>query len=916
MPKIHEDCPISPTHKLEPMSNQNHEQKALLRALDASYARSEHLLEHIAHGVVIHDVSGAIIEANSHALRMLGLSMDQLQGRTSMDSRWQAIKEDGSVFSGEDHPAMQALRKGVSVVDEVMGIYHPEAEKYVWLKVSASPRLDRKTQQVEEVIAIFEDITQEFSLVKERNRQNSLEELLIKASRRFLVANQSNADALLHETLQDFGSFLQVDRTYIFKYDFNHNTTSNTHEWCAPGISPQIEELQDVPTHLFPDWLEHHLKGEIMFVERVKSLPEDNSLRQILEPQGIQSLIAIPILSPNEECLGFVGCDAVNSQHYFHKGERDIMKLYADLIARLWLKLEMEFKLRERIKELNCIYEITRLSQQEGVSEDYMQQVVDFIPPGFLHPHQTLARIKQGQQILAEAGSVVNLGKSFELDISQSFEENLQLEVVLEAGLDFLPEEFTLLHRIVPVIEKELLRKSLKSKEREASQRLERIFQSQNTYQILIGIDGLVSLWNKLFDEHFAWSFPTVFGSAREMQVALTVHEEDHVVLAETLLSLKDSPSDKVTVNLKMRCVHQTWRIVRWEFTCLKDDDGQPTEILGVGVDETDKIIFQEDLELFKKMVDQSSAGHSFAKLDGTILYANEAMAKLHEMDLETYKSYDFKEFYPTDSSLKPDFEQKTKQLLDTGFLSNTELTFQLPNKKRRSVLSNAVILEHRGESIISISMNDITELKQSEAELEWLRNALNNSLVAIMLTDAQGKIQFVSNGITRQAGYTPKELVGKSSTILSSHRMLRAYQQTISEQLELYGNWAGEWLSRRKDGTEYWERISVTRINAKDVSQRKILVIKQDISELKQTMQSVEKQNELLKSIAWTQSHIVRAPLSRILGLVALMEDEELMSDFDEADLRKAILHSAHELDQVIREIIRQAETPIDQNN
>ena len=63
-------------------------------------------------GVVYQDNNGLIISANPAAEEILGLSFDQMQGRTSTDPRWKSIHEDGSNFPGESHPAMVALKTG------------------------------------------------------------------------------------------------------------------------------------------------------------------------------------------------------------------------------------------------------------------------------------------------------------------------------------------------------------------------------------------------------------------------------------------------------------------------------------------------------------------------------------------------------------------------------------------------------------------------------------------------------------------------------------------------------------------------------------------------------------------------------------------------------------------------------------
>ena len=55
---------------------------------------------------------GEIVRANRAAESILGLTIDQLQGRRSVDPRWQAIHPDGSPFPGETHPAMVTLRTG------------------------------------------------------------------------------------------------------------------------------------------------------------------------------------------------------------------------------------------------------------------------------------------------------------------------------------------------------------------------------------------------------------------------------------------------------------------------------------------------------------------------------------------------------------------------------------------------------------------------------------------------------------------------------------------------------------------------------------------------------------------------------------------------------------------------------------
>jgi light-regulated signal transduction histidine kinase (bacteriophytochrome) len=72
--------------------------------------------------------------------------------------------------------------------------------------------------------------------------------------------------------------------------------------------------------------------------------------------------------------------------------------------------------------------------------------------------------------------------------------------------------------------------------------------------------------------------------------------------------------------------------------------------------------------------------------------------------------------------------------------------------------------------------------------------------------------------------------------------------------------------------------------------------------------IQTIQKQNDKLKSIAWIQSHIVRAPLARMMGLIDMLK-EDIPTDIDEKELLGYLLDSASELDKIIHDISEKAE-------
>jgi PAS domain S-box-containing protein len=131
----------------------------LSRSLHESEGRIRQLFETMDVGVVYQRSDGSIEAANPAAQRILGMSLDQLQGRTSMDPRWRSIREDGSDFPGTEHPAMLALRTGQPVRDVVMGVFHPLDSTYRWINVSAVPEFHAGESKPYRVYATFADIT-------------------------------------------------------------------------------------------------------------------------------------------------------------------------------------------------------------------------------------------------------------------------------------------------------------------------------------------------------------------------------------------------------------------------------------------------------------------------------------------------------------------------------------------------------------------------------------------------------------------------------------------------------------------------------------------------------------------------------------------------------------------------------------
>jgi PAS domain S-box-containing protein len=136
------------------------DQKLSEKDLQTSEEKYRTLFETMTQGIVYQDSNGKIISANPAAETVLGMTLAQMQGRTSRDPVWRAIHEDGTDFPGEDHPIPQALKSGQTIRDVVIGVYNHETNDYRWVKVDAIPQFHPGESQPYQVYAIFDDITQ------------------------------------------------------------------------------------------------------------------------------------------------------------------------------------------------------------------------------------------------------------------------------------------------------------------------------------------------------------------------------------------------------------------------------------------------------------------------------------------------------------------------------------------------------------------------------------------------------------------------------------------------------------------------------------------------------------------------------------------------------------------------------------
>lgn len=197
------------------------------------------------------------------------------------------------------------------------------------------------------LLAFIIDVSKQMEYEKELEHKGRLQQLLVGLSSKFINHTFENFDEDINKSLEELGRFVGADRAYIFDYDYEKNTTSNTYEWCSEGISPEIHNLQDGPIDAFPDWFEPHSKGETIYIPDVLALDGNvYKIKEYLIPQNIKSLITIPMMK-GDRCIGFVGFDSVTDYRSYTQDEIELLMVFAQILVNLHMRKNQEDMLNE-----------------------------------------------------------------------------------------------------------------------------------------------------------------------------------------------------------------------------------------------------------------------------------------------------------------------------------------------------------------------------------------------------------------------------------------------------------------------------------------------------------------------------------------------------------------------------------------
>lgn len=262
-------------------------------------------------------------------------------------------------------------------------------------------------------------------------KENEFQKLLVEIASIFIGFDANKTDQFIDMALAKLGKFVNADRCYIFDYLWEQRIAKNTFEWCAEGIAPEIDNLQELPIDAMPSWSETHKAQKLLYVADVDALPDDNVLKQILEPQAIKSLITLPI-GREDICYGFVGFDYVKSKRDYTETEKYLLGLFSQILFNL---KERQF-LDQKIKAQEAKYRNIINNMNLGLIEVDKSDKIIFANNSFCqmsdYQYEELIGAEASELFLSKEDKEKMKQKS--MDRAQGTADSYELEAINKKG--------------------------------------------------------------------------------------------------------------------------------------------------------------------------------------------------------------------------------------------------------------------------------------------------------------------------------------------------------------------------------------------------------------------------------------------------------------------------------------------------
>jgi len=276
------------------------------------------------------------------------------------------------------------------------------------------------------------------------NHHLEMQDIMMNLAAKFINLDLQEIDTAIQQSLADIGCFVDADRAYIFEFNKTLRQVRNTFEWCYEGISSHKDDLQNVSVDIIIDWYKEHLKENAIIIEDVNELPNNTAQKAVLQIQGIQSVVAFPMIM-NNKYMGFVGFDSVRKKHLYTDKEVQILNVFAQMLVNIEQRKSMQKHLVESRNEADRANKAKSifLANMSHEIRTPLNGVIGFLDM-LKHTEPTEEQLGYIENATKSAVNLMNIINDI-LDLSKIEAEKLKLEEVETDLYELVNESVNLL---------------------------------------------------------------------------------------------------------------------------------------------------------------------------------------------------------------------------------------------------------------------------------------------------------------------------------------------------------------------------------------------------------------------------------------------------------------------------------------
>ena len=750
---------------------------------------ADEMISVLQEGVVLQYANGTIGACNPSAERILGLSADQMMGWTLIDPDWHLIREDGSPFPTETHPAICTLRTGQSYADVVIGIVKPD-ESVLWIRIHSYPLWRDDVMTPYAVVISFSDITQ----------YKETEHALRK------TADSPSEGGRITDNNYDLWDWDLVTNEMHFSRRWEQMLGFEEHELSAHVDSWHKRIHPEDDKQVMKD-IQNHLEGTTPVCENKHRLQhKDGSYRWILSR-------AVMVLDSSGKPHRMVGThidmtDSHGIEEELNEAEKKYQQLMAIQSDAIFMVDAQTFTILDVNKATTHLYGYSRHQLLKFKTVELSVQ-----------PDKMLQLIKKGMKSTVMLYHKKQNGTVFPAEVTASPFLYQGKQILMVAVRDISDRQ---------QIETALWENESKYRQLfEATSNPTVVFDA-NTQHVFDVNQAAVDLYGYTKEEWLLLKTEEVSAEAVKKRGAFSA--------SKRVIPLRWHKKKDGTVFPVEMSTGNTYLFHGRSLVCATLRDI------------TERKAYEEALrqekDFINSLVQTSPAFFVALNPDGTIRMINQSMLQATEYSLEEVINSDFlTTFIPKQE--RPLVSTEFNTLIQSMLPSLME--YHLLSKSGNPLLvewhSRAVV---KGEGALDYFFGvgiDVTERRKAQGHLRLFKSIIETSQEAIVVRNTAGQLVYVNPAYERLFGRSSKEIKKLNVSDLYPSDSLEMLEQEVKEALASGDSWQGELEVFYKDNSVFpiWQRVDAVR-DAKG----KILFnfsLMHDISERHRMWETVRKQ-------------------------------------------------------------------------